>query len=158
VGGEYRFLTTWLLHADREAVWDAIFDPTTWPSWWPGVEEVVELAEGDEDGVGSVYRNTWRGRLPYAVRFDARTTRVERPRLIEATAVGELVGTGRWRFLAADDALAVTYEWNVRTARRWMNTLAPVARPLFAWNHDHVMRAGGRALARRVGGRLLAQS
>ena len=155
---EYRFLTTWLLDADHEAVWEAIYHPETWPAWWPGVEEVVKLAEGDANGVGSVYRNTWRSRLPYAVHFDARTTRVERPRLIEATATGELNGTGRWRFLPADDALAVTYEWNVRTARRWMNALAPVAGRLFAWNHDHVMRGGGDALARHVGGRLLARS
>jgi hypothetical protein len=77
-----------------------------------GVEEVVRLAEGAESGVGSVFRNVWRSRLPYAVRFDARTTRIERGRLIEATATGELAGMGRWRLFAAEDALAVTYERN----------------------------------------------
>lgn len=158
MAAEYHFLTTWLLDADHDAVWDAIYEPESWPEWWPGVEEVVKLSEGDENGVGSVYRNTWRSRLPYAVRFDARTSRVDRPRLIEATATGELVGLGRWHFLPAGEALAVTYEWHVRTPQRWMNALAPVARPLFAWNHDYVMRHGGAGLARRVGGRLLAQS
>jgi hypothetical protein len=28
-----------------------------------------------------------------------------------------------------------------------MNRLAPVARPLFAWNHDAVMRQGAEGLA-----------
>jgi hypothetical protein len=39
-----------------------------------------------------------------------------------------------------------------------MNVLAPVARPLFAWNHDHVMRSGGEGLARLLGARLLVCS
>ena len=158
MAAEYRFLTTWLLEADHETVWDEIFHPERWPDWWPGVEEVVKLSEGDADGVGSVYRNAWRSRLPYAVRFDARTSRVQRLRLIEATATGELTGVGVWRFFKTDDALAVTYEWNVRTTRRWMNALTPVARPVFAWNHDYVMRHGGAGLAQRVGGRVLAHN
>jgi hypothetical protein len=37
-----------------------------------------------------------------------------------------------------------------------MNALAPLARPAFAWNHDWVMRNGGRGLAGLLGCRLLA--
>jgi hypothetical protein len=36
-----------------------------------------------------------------------------------------------------------------------MNWLAPLARPLFRWNHDAVMRAGGRGLAQLLNARLL---
>ena len=43
---------------------------------------------------------------------------------------------------------AVVYEWNVSTTKPWMNLLAPIARPLFAWNHDWVMRNGGPASRR----------
>ena len=32
-----------------------------------------------------------------------------------------------------------------------MNLLAPVARPVFNWNHDELMRVGGESLARRLG-------
>jgi hypothetical protein len=45
---------------------------------------------------------------------------------------------------------AVTYEWNVRTTKAWMNALAPVARPVFAFNHDYVMRRGGEGLRDRM--------
>ena len=51
---------------------------------------------------------------------------------------------------------AVVYEWNVSTTKPWMNLLAPIARPLFAWNHDWVMRNGGEGLAQLLGCRLLA--
>jgi hypothetical protein len=50
----------------------------------------------------------------------------------------------------------VLYEWNVTTSKRWMNLVAPVARPVFAWNHDVVMRWGGEGLARELGVPLLA--
>jgi hypothetical protein len=36
-----------------------------------------------------------------------------------------------------------------------MNLLAPIAKPVFAWNHDVVMRQGGEGLARRLGARLI---
>ena len=55
-----------------------------------------------------------------------------------------------------DGVTAVTYEWNVHTTRAWMNALAPIARPIFAVNHDFVMRNGGEGLARLLGTRLLA--
>ena len=51
---------------------------------------------------------------------------------------------------------AVTYEWNVEHDEAWMNLLAPVARPVFAYNHDMVMRWGGEGLARRLDCNLLA--
>jgi hypothetical protein len=153
----YSFLTTWLLEADRVDVWNAIYHAENWPEWWPGVEEVVKLEPGDEDGVGMVFRNRWKSVLPYSVEFVARTVTVERPNLIEVKAEGELAGEGRWRLYAGAD-VAVTYEWNVHTTKPWMNALAPLARRPFAWNHNAIMRRGGAGLARRVGGRLLAQS
>ena len=152
---EYRFLTTWVLDASREAVWDAIYHPERWPDWWTGVRAVRKLEEGDDDGVGSVYEQEWRGRVPYPVRFRVQTTRVELPHLIEGTADGELAGFGRWRFFAGRET-AVTYEWDVRTTKPWMNALAPIASPVFRSNHDWVMRRGGEGLARLLGARLLA--
>ena len=153
---EYRFLTTWLLEAERDPVWDAIYDSERWPEWWKGVLEAEKLEEGDENGVGQFGRYVWKSRLPYRLEFFVRTTKVERPGLLEGQASGELAGTGRWRLFEQDGLTVVLYEWNVRTTRRWMNTLAPVGRPIFAVNHDHVMRNGGRGLARLLRARLLA--
>lgn len=98
----------------------------------------------------------WRSRLPYDLCFEMRTTRVERPCLLEGEASGELAGTGRWRLFEQDDITAVLYEWNVRTTKRWMNLLAPIGRPLLAWNHDWVMHNGAEGIARLLGCKLLA--
>jgi uncharacterized protein YndB with AHSA1/START domain len=153
---EYRFLTTWLLEAEREAVWDAIYDSERWPEWWKGVLEAEELEEGDESGVGRYGRYIWKSKLPYRLEFFVRTTKVEKPHLLEGNAEGELAGVGRWRLFEQDGATAVLYEWNVHTTRAWMNLLTPIARPIFAVNHDYVMRNGGVGIAELLGVPLLA--
>lgn len=153
---DYAFLTTWLLDCERERVWEAIYDQERWPEWWRGVEAAEELRSGDGDRVGAVSRMVWRSLLPYRVRFEVTTTRVERPHLMEGRATGELAGTGRWRLYEDDGVTAVLYEWNVATTRAWMNLLAPLARPVFEWNHDWVMARGGEGLAQLLGCHLLA--
>jgi uncharacterized protein YndB with AHSA1/START domain len=152
----YRFLTTWVLEAPRDRVFQAIWDSERWPSWWHGVESVETLEDGDDEGVGSVGRYVWKSRLPYRLEFDMQITKVDRPYLMEGTSTGELAGTGRWRLFEEAGVTAVVYEWDVSTTARWMNLLAPLARPVFAWNHDAVMRWGGEGLARLLGARLLA--
>ena len=144
------------MEAPREPVWDVLDDVMRWPEWWRGVVRVDELDPGGADRVGSRYEIEWRSRLPYPLAFEFTTERVERPRVMEGRAEGELAGMGRWRLFEDAGVTAVVYEWNVRTTKPWMNMLGPVARPVFAWNHDVVMRWGGEGLARRVGGRLLA--
>ena len=75
---------------------------------------------------------------------------------MEGAAHGELDGRGCWRLFEQNDVTAVVYDWRVSTTRPWMNLMAPLARPLFEYNHDTVMRWGGEGLARRLGARLLA--
>ena len=154
--GRYEFLTTWVLEAPRQAVWDAIYESERWPEWWRGVIASEELEPGDERGVGRLGRYVWRSRLPYELGFEMRSTRIEEPILLEGEASGELAGIGRWRLFEEGGVTAVVYEWNVDTTRSWMNLLAPIARPIFAWNHDWVMRNGATGLARLLGARLLA--
>jgi hypothetical protein len=71
-------------------------------------------------------------------------------------ADGDLRGSGTWRLFEQDRITAVVYEWTVDTTRPWMNALRPIARPVFEYNHDLVMRWGGEGLARRLGTQLLA--
>ena len=154
---EYHFLTTWCVNAPIDQVFDAIDDAARWPQWWRGVRRADLLEDGDETGVGRLWALKWRSRLPYDLAFEIRVTRIERPFLLEGHAHGELTGVGRWRLYAGRGTAAV-YEWNVATSRAWMNGLAPIARPVFAWNHDVVMRQGADGLARRLGVPLIATS
>ena len=151
----YEFETVWKLRAPLEAVWYAIVDAGRWPEWWDGVRHVELLQPGDGNGVGTIQRLTWRSRLPYSLTFDTEVVRVEPMARIEGRASGELQGTGIWRFEADGPITTLRYEWRVSTTRGWMNLLAPIARPLFRWNHDYVMHGGATGLAKLLGAELL---
>ena len=44
---EYRFLTTWLVEAERAAIWDALWDSARWPeSWDPTGRRVGVIGTG----------------------------------------------------------------------------------------------------------------
>jgi len=154
---QYEFETEWRLRAPLAQVWGAIVDSDRWPEWWRGVESVELLRVGDEQGVGSVRRLTWRSKLPYTLTFDTELVRVEPMSLIEGRASGELEGAGIWRFGEQDGVTSVHYTWRVRTTRWWMNLLAPIARPAFGWNHDYVMRSGAAGLAKLLAAELLSE-
>jgi uncharacterized protein YndB with AHSA1/START domain len=151
----YEFLTTWLLDAPIDDVFEVLNDSTGYPDWWKGVQSCEVLEPGDEQGIGELDRFSWRSVLPYTLVFDLRVTRIERPHLIEGQATGELEGVGTWR-LYEGPGTAVVYDWRVRTTQAWMNIMGPLARPAFSWNHDLVMRQGGFGLAEKLGANLIA--
>lgn len=157
----YRFLTTWLIGAPRGPIFEALWESERWPAWWPGVIAAREVDRGDPaTGVGRRGLYEWRSTIPYPVRFEVVATRVQPPGLLEGRVSGDLIGRGRWRLFGADGpepATAVLYEWEVSTAKRWMNAVAPLAAPVFRWNHDQLMRRGGEGLARELGVPLLAR-
>jgi hypothetical protein len=147
----YEFITIWRVKAPIESIWNEIYHSADWPSWWKGVESVIEMRKGDERGVGSIHRYTWKSKLPYRLRFDMETVRVEPPLLLEGIAIGELQGRGLWQLTTEGSETIVRYDWNVETTKRWMNLLAPIAHPLFEWNHNVVMNWGAEGLAKRLG-------
>src|SRR5208282_1109526 len=147
---QYHLTTLWQFEAPLEAVWDAILHAEAWPSWWTGVERVVTLEHGDASGLGTRRRCICKSVLPYRLSFVTCVTRVEPLHLLEGRVDGELEGIGRCYFGCKEGVTTVRYDWQVRTTRWWMNLLAPLARPLFRWNHDAIMHAGGVGLARRL--------
>jgi len=95
-------------------------------------------------------------RIPYELEFEFAVRDIDPPCCMVGHATGELKGIGRWRLFEDAGVTAVTYEWNVRTTNAWMNLVAPVARRVFEYNHNVVMRWGGEGLARRLDCNLLA--
>jgi hypothetical protein len=152
---EYRLLTIWRIEAPLKAVYAAILDPLRWPDWWPDVHCVKQLAAGDADGIDSVCRYSWKGKLPYELVFEVRATCIENLVAIEGIAQGDLEGIGRWVFSVQGTVSVVCFEWHVRSNRWWMNLIAPLARSMFIRNHARVMKQGGEGLARLLGSPLV---
>ena len=148
----YSFTTLWHVDAPQHVVWEEIFHPEQWPHWWKAVRAVESLRPGDAQGIGRCDRVIWKGALPYTLVIETETVRVEPFERIEHRSRGELEGTGLWQFAPHDGQTIVRYDWNVCTTKPWMNRLAPLARPLFEWNHHVVMRQGGVGLNRQLTG------
>jgi hypothetical protein len=148
----FAYTTIWHFKSPLALVWNELADPLDWPSWWRSMERVDQTTPGDALGVGAVHRYTVKGALPYRLAFDMRTTVVETHSRIEGTAMGELEGQGVWTFSEEEDESMthVRYDWSVVANKPWMKLLAPVARPLYRWNHDAVMRAGEQGLRARL--------
>lgn len=156
----YRFLSTWCIAAPIARVWEVLSVPERYPEWWKGVRGVAVLEPGPDGGrgVGTLYRLQWRSKLPYTLEFDSRVTRMDAPHLLEGRASGELTGIGAWRLFEGPLGTVALYDWRVATTRAWMNALAPIARHVFVWNHDYVMRQGAHGLAEVLGAELIAHN
>jgi uncharacterized protein YndB with AHSA1/START domain len=152
---EYQFVTRWHIAAPIEQVWDALIHSEDWHSWWDAVESVTELEPGEPDGSGNRRRFVWKTPLSYKLAFDTRVARIQAPVMMEAVAIGDVEGHGLWEMSTTDRGTEVIYTWTVRTTKPWMNYLAAIARPLLEWNHNVIMRQGGKGLAQWLQAELL---
>lgn len=143
----FDLVSHWQLAAPPPRVWAALSRPEQWPAWWPYVRRVQTLAEGQPGGVGRVRRIEWATRLPYRLCLDVEATEVLPGERLRGRSRGTLDGEGLWLLQPLDGGTLVTYLWRVRLDRAWMRWAAPLLAPLFRWNHEAVMRAGGRGLA-----------
>lgn len=147
---QFHLVTEWDLDAPIERVWAVLKAVEEWPSWWRAVQRVKELQKGDADGLGAVYRLTWKTALPYRLTFDMRVDRIEPMSALGGRAFGELDGAGLWTLRPQDGGIHVRYDWNVEVTKPWMKALAPILRPVFAWNHNIVMGWGEEDIRSRL--------
>lgn len=153
MGAKYHFITSFRVARDRSEVWSILDDPESWPQWWRWLRLVEILDRGDDDGLGAIIRNAVGTPLGYRLTYDATIRRRIEPALLDFDASGDLVGRGQ--FLIDQDGeheTTVAFNWLVETPKWWMNLTAPLARPVFSWNHDRLMTDFARGLAARSGG------
>lgn len=130
----YVFVDEWDIQAPPEAVFDALADARTYPTWWRPV-----YLEAEADGpprVGGVSHQHFKGRLPYHVRTESRTTRLERPTTLEADVTGDLRGRGLWTLTLRNGSTHVRFDWSVYADKPILRLLTPILRSLFRWNHS----------------------
>ncbi len=142
----YSFVTHWRFRAPIERVWAALDAPERYAEWWPAIVEYHDLTP-QINGLGNRAERVVKGRLPYTLRYRTEVTRYDPPTEIAYDAAGELEGAGRFVLKQEAQWTNVTFYWDVRTSGVVMNLLAPMLKPLFAWNHNWVMAQGERGLS-----------
>jgi len=147
----FSFCSKWQLAAPRTVVWQAINDFGSWSDWWPGLEEFVETHPGGPDGIGQTASSRWKGPIGYLFRFSIEAVERREPEFLRGRATGDLSGEGSWTLSEYAGWTGVQLDWQVHANHKWMEFLAPVARPVFVHGHDHVMKAGANGLAEHLG-------
>jgi hypothetical protein len=146
---DFLLVSNWRLAAPRPDIWSVLKTPTEWPRWWRFVASVDELDHGDASGLGAKHRVSWTSRLPYRVNLETVVVETQAEQLIRLRAEGDVQGEGCWRLRDAEGGgCSAEYTWRVAVDKPWMRALAPLLRPVFAWNHNAVMDEGERGLKR----------
>jgi len=153
--GRFVFFDEWRVSAPPETVWTVIRDATRWPEWWRSVHRSTLLPSAATDSVER-WEFRFRTRLPYDISFVADLSSDEAERRVDARVTGRVDGHGGCRLEPMDAGTLVRFDWEVRPQVAWMRAVAPLARPVFGWNHRSLMAEGAFGLAQRLDARLLA--
>lgn len=150
----YRFLTELTVTAPPAAVYQAIVEPL-WVEVWGDATRVERCRQGDATGLGACFDATVRAPIGYTLSARIETVEAQPWRLLRMRATGSVDGSGTWELDGRGDVTDLRFAWSVRTTERWMNLLAPVARPLFERSHGTVVRNAAVAAAAYLDAELL---
>jgi hypothetical protein len=142
----YVFHSEWHLPAPPDAVYAALRDVASYPTWWPQVRGVRQLDE-------TRGKLRCRSLLPYDLVFEIDRD-VEDPdaRVLAARQTGDLEGTSRWTIAAADSGSVAAFDEDVVVRKALVRRAGLIARPVLRFNHDLMMRDGERGLRRHLSG------
>jgi hypothetical protein len=129
VADQYVFVDEWDVDAPRQAVYDTVVDPRTFPDWW---KPVYISVEGDD----RVTHHHFKGRLPYTLKMRSELVSSDPPNGFEVKVDGDLRGKGVWTFTEREGKTHVRWDWIVFADKPVLRYLTPVLRPLFRWNHS----------------------
>lgn len=147
----YVFRSEWHLAAPPDDVYVALEELRGYPDWWPEIRRVTQL----DERTAEVH---CKATLPYELVFV--TSQIRRDReagVLEASLRGDLDGFSRWTITADGSGTLAVFDEEVTAAKRLLQVLAPVARPVFRANHELMMRHGQRGLRTYLAGLALGR-
>lgn len=147
----FSLISNWSVRGRIEDVAEILADPERFPDWWGEVYLSIEItAPGDENGIGRTVDVHSRGWLPYTLRWTGRLVETDPPHRSVIDATGDLNGQGIWTLRQNGEMAEINYDWTVVVEKPWMRIMAPVLRPVFAWNHRWAMAKGEEGLVREM--------
>lgn len=144
----FRFEERWdIPGASVDEVYDVLSHAELLPLWWKGVYlEAERLTGSGEPKVGDRIRARVRGFLPYKIELVVEAVELTPGRRIVTKTFGDL--DGRWSATLSprDSGAHVDLVWEVTVLQPFMILLAPLLRPVFAWNHRWTTPRGEKGL------------
>ena len=135
----YHFNNSWNINAPVELIWNELINYKQWPLECDGLGKIEQLDDADHLKIGNTIRSTWKGPLPYSIKFDSVITDLTECSVISFTVTGDLQGEGICSFLPSQQNTTINFNWDVSPTQLWIKMSSPFARTLFIENHDYIM-------------------
>jgi hypothetical protein len=148
---EFRILTRWSVEAGISEVAAILMEPELFPDWWGEVYLGIRVLDrGAPDGTGGRIAIHSKGWLPYRLNWTATVTESRAPHGWTVAATGDLTGAGTWTLTQKGPCAEILYDWRVTADRPLFRVMAPVLKPVMAWNHRWAMARGEDGLKREI--------
>jgi hypothetical protein len=132
-----------------EQLWQRIEQTDKFEEWWPWLTEL--RTEGASLSEGSVLYGVVTPPLPYRMRLRVELVRCERPRAIDATVGGDLIGDAELRLGEDGGGTWAEVAWAVEMQQPAMRLASRIGRPLLQWGHNRVVEMTVAGFRRRLG-------
>ncbi len=141
----YSFTTSFVINSSLPAVWKTLLDFPQWKSWWPGVKSLSVSAKKL-----SPILHLRIGFPFYSLALNLQITHIDTKKVIAFTTSGDLIGNGMFILNTKGESTEVIFDWNVATPKLWMNIVGALAKPIFEFSHNVVMRWFVEGLAKQL--------
>ena len=144
----FRFDEEWTIpDATPAEVYEVLAHGEWLPLWWRGVYLKAEkLSPTPTPQVGDRLKVRARGALPYQLDFILEAVELDPGRRVAVRTYGDFDGRWSATLSPTPEGVHVALVWEVTVLKPWLKRLAPLLRPLFAWNHRWTTPRGERGL------------
>lgn len=139
---QYRFSNSWRIDSPVETVWNKIVDSKNWHLLSSELGRIENIDNRSGFAAGSRFRSTWKGSLPYRIRFYSEIDSVIPVCFFSFKVNGDLEGEGKCMLSCSNGITVIVFKWRVRPTKYWMILLAPFARKYFEKNHNIIVDKG----------------
>jgi hypothetical protein len=143
---------TWRSTAPPDDVWGVIVDLTTWPQWWPAIDEVELLAGGPSAPEAAELTFGTPSPLP-RLRIDLKVRELEPTTLLVVEATDSpITGLGRLELSSDDDGSATRFELSLDVRSRLLRPIERLLASAAQGSGRDRLRKAGDDLAHLAGG------
>ncbi|MDV6272876.1 SRPBCC family protein [Rhodococcus erythropolis] len=137
---EFDFRSVWTLPASADRVYDVLADAERYSRWWPQIRRVRTT---DEHSGSMAIRSA----VPLTLLVFGRRD-VEDPvaRYLKVHLSGAMIGWSSWSVRPAGSGCVADFRQQVAVSGA-LGLASRIAKPVFEWNHEAMMRGGHRGLS-----------
>ncbi|MBT2263872.1 SRPBCC family protein [Rhodococcus erythropolis] len=136
---DFDFHSVWTLPASVDRAYDVLADAEKYSQWWPQIRRVRTI---DEHSGSMAIRSA----VPLTLLVFGRRE-VEDPigRYLKVRLSGAMTGWSSWAVRSAGSGCTAEFRQQVAVSGA-LGLASKIAKPVFEWNHEAMMRGGHRGL------------